>query len=67
MPDNPGVQMQRFLSSVDYPTSKQSLIERARARGDDERVRQIVRVLESLPTQEFNSRDDVTKAMSQGH
>jgi heme/copper-type cytochrome/quinol oxidase subunit 1 len=54
------IQLQKYLSGVDYPARKQDLIERARQRGADDNV---VRTLESLNRDEFNSPNDVSEAI----
>jgi hypothetical protein len=56
--DNP-IQLQRFLSGVDYPARKQDLVDRARRQGADDNV---VQTLERLPRDEFNSPNDVSEA-----
>ena len=54
------VQIQKFLGGIDYPASKDEVLETARSRGADERVLQ---TLERLPGQEFNSPNDVSEAV----
>ncbi len=56
--DNP-IQLQKFLSGVDYPARKQDLIDRARQQGADDNV---VQTLERLPRDDFNSPNDVSEA-----
>ena len=53
------IQLQKFLGGVDYPTDKQTLIDRARENGADDEV---LRTLENLPFDEFNSPNDVSEA-----
>jgi hypothetical protein len=53
------IELQRYLGGVDYPTDKQSLIERARDNGADDAV---IQTLESLPADRFNSPNDVSEA-----
>jgi hypothetical protein len=53
------VQLQKFLGGVDYPADKQTLIERARDKGADDNV---LRTLENLPADRFNSPNDVSEA-----
>jgi hypothetical protein len=54
------IQLQKYLSGVDYPARKQELIARARQQGADNNVMQ---TLESLPRDEFNSPNDVSEAI----
>jgi hypothetical protein len=54
------IQLQKYLSGIDYPARKQDLIERARQQGAD---RSIVSALESLGREEFNSPNDVSEAV----
>jgi uncharacterized protein DUF2795 len=49
-----------FLGGIDYPTDKQTLVERARERGADDNV---IRMLESLPMDKFNSPNDASEAI----
>ncbi len=56
--NNP-IQLQKFLSGVDYPARKQDLVDRARRQGADDNV---VQTLERLPRDEFNSPNDVSEA-----
>jgi hypothetical protein len=58
MAPNP-IQLQKYLGGVDYPISKQDLIQHARAKGADDEV---IRTLERLPLDEFNSPNDVSEA-----
>jgi hypothetical protein len=54
------IQLQKYLSGIDYPARKQDLIERAKQQGAD---RSIVSTLESLGREEFNSPNDVSEAV----
>ncbi len=54
------VQLQKYLSGVDYPARKNDLVRRARDLGAD---REVVRTLESLPREQFNSPNDVSEAI----
>jgi hypothetical protein len=56
------IQLQKYLSGIDYPANKRDLVERARQQGADENV---VRTLENLPRDEFNSPNDVSEAVGQ--
>ncbi|MEW6495732.1 MAG: DUF2795 domain-containing protein [Cyanobacteriota bacterium] len=54
------VQVQKFLKGVDYPASKQDLIEHAKQQGADENV---CSTLEQMPDEEFETPADVSKAI----
>jgi hypothetical protein len=58
MAPNP-IQLQKYLGGVDYPISKQDLVRHARDNGADDEV---IRTLERLPFDEFNSPNDVSEA-----
>jgi hypothetical protein len=58
MAPNP-IQLQKYLGGVDYPISKQDLVQHARDKGADDEV---IRTLERLPLDEFNSPNDVSEA-----
>jgi hypothetical protein len=59
MTTNP-IQLQKYLGGVDYPTDKNTLIERAKEKGADDDV---IRTLRSLPVDRFNSPNDVSEAL----
>ena len=52
------VQVQKFLGGIDYPTSKEQLIEHAKQQGADQEVQE---TLESLRADKFNSPNDVSE------
>jgi hypothetical protein len=54
------IQLQKHLSGLDYPASKQDLVRHARQRGADEDA---LDALESLPRDRFNSPNDVSEAI----
>lgn len=54
------IQVQRYLDGVEYPASKQDLMESARTEGADDSV---IQALDSLPDQQFNSPVDVSQAL----
>jgi hypothetical protein len=54
------VQLQKYLGGIDYPTDKQTLVRRAREQGADD---QVVRTLENLSRDRFNSPNDVSQAL----
>jgi hypothetical protein len=53
------IQLQKYLGGIDYPVDKQTLIQRAKDNGADANV---VRTLEDLPMDRFNSPNDVSEA-----
>jgi hypothetical protein len=55
------IQLQKYLRGVDYPADKQTLVERARENGADD---DILRALENLRTDKFNSPKDVSEALA---
>jgi hypothetical protein len=52
------VQVQKFLGGIDYPTSKEQLINHAKQQGADQEVQE---TLESLRADKFNSPNDVSE------
>jgi hypothetical protein len=54
------IQLQKYLKGVDYPASKQDLIERAKQEGADENV---FSTLEQLPDEEYETPAEVSKAV----
>jgi hypothetical protein len=54
------VQLQKFLKGIDYPADKNTLLQRARENGADDNV---MRTLEQLPRDDFNSPNDVSEAV----
>ncbi len=53
--------VQRFLGGIDYPADKQQLLEKARQQGADE---EIVKILERLPDQQYESPVTVSREAS---
>jgi hypothetical protein len=51
------IQMQKFLSGVDYPASKDDLVEHARGKGADEEV---MRGLEAMPDRTYDGPNAVS-------
>jgi hypothetical protein len=53
------IELQKYLGGVDYPADKQTLVDTARSKGapDD-----IVQTLQNLPSDRFNSPNDVSEA-----
>jgi len=63
MADTPNpIQMQKYLSGVDYPTSKDDLVAAAKDQGAPDDV---VSALESLEGDTFDSPTDVSKGVSE--
>lgn len=58
------IQMQKFLKGVDYPATKQALIENAKKMGADDDV---CASLEDLPDQDFDAPVDVSRALGKQH
>ena len=56
------IQVQKFLKGLDYPCSKQQLLNKAREEGADEKVLQ---TLERVSMDKFNSPNDVAQAIGQ--
>jgi hypothetical protein len=57
MPPNP-IEMQKYLSGVDYPCDRDSLVEHARNQGADDEV---LRHLEALPDRTYDGPNAVSK------
>jgi hypothetical protein len=53
------IQLQKFLGGVDYPAKKADIIAHARDHGADERV---LDTLQALPSDDFNSPNDISEA-----
>ena len=54
------IQIQKFLKGVNYPASKNDLLQNAEGQGADEDARA---ALEQLPDEEYESPADVSKAL----
>jgi hypothetical protein len=54
------IQVQKFLSGVDYPASKDDLVKRAEDQGAD---REALDALRQMPGDRFNSPNDVSEAI----
>lgn len=54
------IQLQKHLKGIDYPASKETLIDRAKTEGADENV---LSTLEQLPDQEYETPAEVSKAV----
>ena len=55
------VQLQKNLSEVNYPVSKQGLIQHAEQKGADERI---LRAFKQLPSQQYQTPADVSQAIN---
>ncbi|SFQ03975.1 Protein of unknown function [Amycolatopsis arida] len=53
------IQMQKFLSGVDYPCGKDDLVRHARGQGADD---QVLRRLEELPDRTYDGPNAVSEA-----
>lgn len=56
------VQLQKHLKSMDYPTSKQDIVDYAKQQGADDRA---IAVLEELPEEEYETPTDVNKVVGE--
>ncbi len=54
------IQLQKFLSGVDYPARKSDLVNVAQREGADENA---LNTLKALPEETFNSPNDVSQAV----
>lgn len=54
------VEIQKYLGGVNYPVSKQDLIQHAQSKGADENIKQ---VLEQLPDDKYETPADVSQAI----
>ncbi len=54
------IQVQKYLSGVNYPASKQDLVDKARQEGASQDVLQTI---EKMPGQTYNSPNDVSEAI----
>lgn len=55
------VQLQKFLKGVDYPASKDTLLENAKKMGADDNV---CDAIEHLPDEQYDAPIDVSQALS---
>ena len=54
------IQVQKFLSGMDYPASKDEIVEHAKSNGADENI---MDTLEQLPEEDYETPADVSKAI----
>jgi hypothetical protein len=56
------IQVQKFLSGMDYPASKEEIVDHAKSKGADENI---IQTLEQLPDESFETPADVSKAIGE--
>jgi hypothetical protein len=56
------IQVQKFLSGMDYPATKEEIVDHAKSKGADENIMQ---TLEQLPDESFETPADVSKAIGE--
>ena len=56
------IQVQKFLSGMDYPASKEEIVEHAKSNGADENI---MDTLEQLPEEDYETPADVSKAIGE--
>jgi hypothetical protein len=56
------IQLQKHLKGVDYPASKEQLVQHAQKQGADENA---ISVLQQLPDEEYESPTDVSEAVGE--
>lgn len=56
------IQVQKVLKGMEYPASKQDVVEHAKKHGADENI---CSTLEQMPDQEFETPADVSKAIGE--
>lgn len=62
MPDTPNpIQVQKFLSGIDYPASRDDIVQAAEKNGADDNV---LGALRNLPDQDFDAPTAVSEAIS---
>ena len=54
------IQVQKFLKGLNYPATKEQVVEHAREQGADENV---VSVLEKMPDEQYQTPADVSQAI----
>lgn len=54
------IQVQKFLSGIDYPASKDDIVQAAQDNGADDNV---LDALRNLPDQDFDAPTDVSEAI----
>ncbi|SFM83641.1 DUF2795 domain-containing protein [Nitrosomonas communis] len=56
------IQVQKYLSGMDYPADKDEIIDHAKDQGADD---DIVQILQQLPEKDYKTAADVSKAIGQ--
>jgi len=56
------IQLQKHLKGMDYPASKQDIVDYAKQQGADDNA---IAVLEQLPEEEYETPTDVSKAVGE--
>lgn len=56
------IQVQKYLSGMDYPADKDEIIDHAKDQGADNDV---VQILQQLPERDYKTAADVSKAIGQ--
>lgn len=64
MPRANPIQVQKYLSGMHYPASKDEIVDHAKSQGADEKV---IQILERLPDDDFETPADVSQAIGQLH
>jgi hypothetical protein len=59
---NSPIELQKYLSGIEYPTDKQTLVDTAKGNGA---TNDVVQTLQGLPSDRFTSPADVSKAFGQ--
>ncbi len=54
--------IQKFLAGMDYPASRQEIVEHAKKNNADQDV---INILRAIPDQQYNSAVDVSKGIGQ--
>lgn len=58
------IQIQKFLGGLDYPVKKQDIVQKARQKGADDTILQI---LQKIPDQEYSSPVALSREVSKIH
>ena len=58
------IQVQKYLGGLDYPAKKQDIVEKARQKGADNDIMQI---LQKIPDQEYSSPVALSREVSKIH
>ncbi|MCU1574535.1 MAG: hypothetical protein JWO93_2617 [Micrococcaceae bacterium] len=57
------IQVQKFLGGIDYPASKEDIVNKAKEKGADGNV---LEALQNLPDQQYDAPTAVSEAISKG-